>query len=293
MRLCFCLAMFCSFLLAVSGRMTGGCLGGENVCLVWGHVMGNISMPCGTYSYPGILHIHMYMYTLYVRPLSSHTNPVMRRGGGVKHFSNGTGSVGTVGTTQHATASNMWTGLTGSCCGYDIALGAKGIHSPVHSLLFWHLSGFHICLWHDLRGKRLDFFIERSWQFMPHEGNVSWAYRTTTLPHTSVQHNGKVWKRVTNFTTFPHILKRYLLQRCPFLHTDSQQILSSGYNSRWNPMSVSVRLYYDFIWLNGRNRRTLDLVRELLKSTPGALLFHDCAHRWSARLLHIFNRIRR
>lgn len=47
--------------------------------------MGNIFMPSGTYSYPGIphTHIHTCMYTLYVRSLSSHTHPVMsERGGG-------------------------------------------------------------------------------------------------------------------------------------------------------------------------------------------------------------------
>lgn len=74
---------------------------------------------------------------------------------------------------------------------------------------------------------------------------------------------------VTNFTTFPHILKGYLCQRSvffSFLCADSRQILSCEYNSKGNLMSISVRLYYDFIWLNGRNRRTLHLVRKSLKS---------------------------
>lgn len=109
------------------------------------------------------------------------------------------------------------------------------------------------------------FFFSIKWQ--THANEIHW-------------HNGiDVWWRVTNFPTFPHILKGYLLQRCFFLHADLRQILSSGYNSKWNPMSISVRLYYDFIWLNGRNRRTLDLVRRPLKSTAGSFLLYCCTHR--------------
>lgn len=87
--------------------------------------MGNILVPSGTSFnpwYTAHAHKHVRIHTSCALLALAHTHtPCHENGGGgggkVKHFSNGTGSVGTVGATQHTTASNMWTGMTGSCCG--------------------------------------------------------------------------------------------------------------------------------------------------------------------------------
>lgn len=141
--------------------MTGGCLGWEPGCLVWSHVMGNIFMPSGTYSYPGIPRAHTHTRTHSMSapcpPTHTHTHPVMRwRGGGwkVKHFSNGTGSVGTVSTThynclQHVDKTDRQLLWVGHSFGSQ-----QGIHSPVHGPLIccfgmYILSGFHMFVtWH-------------------------------------------------------------------------------------------------------------------------------------------------
>lgn len=133
-----CFALFCTCCgLEENGRRMSGCR--ESACLVWGHVMGNMLVPFGTYSYPGILHTHIHTCTntLHVRSSYSHTAHGQGGVGGwkVKHFSNGTGSVGTVDATQHATASNMWTGLTGSCCERAGALQAER-HSWSWALIY-------------------------------------------------------------------------------------------------------------------------------------------------------------
>lgn len=61
----------------------------------------------------------------------------------------------------------------------------------------------------------------------------------------------------TNFTTFlTHPEKVSLTERCSSLIGCRFQVVEN--NSKWNPMSISVRLYYDFIGLNGRNRRTVE-----------------------------------
>lgn len=61
----------------------------------------------------------------------------------------------------------------------------------------------------------------------------------------------------TNSTTFlTHPEKVSLTEMCSFLIGCRFQVMEN--NNKWNPMSISVRLYYDFIGWNGRNRRTVE-----------------------------------
>lgn len=92
----------------------------------------------------------------------------------------------------------------------------------------------------------------------------------------SVQISQKMCGNGYKFHHFSTHLERLSLSEEGFfpLCADSRQILSCEYNRKGNLMSISVRLYYDFIWLNGSNRRVLHLVRKSLKS-----------HRWLLRHL--------
>lgn len=61
----------------------------------------------------------------------------------------------------------------------------------------------------------------------------------------------------TNFTnSLTHPEKVLLTERCSFLIGYRFQVVKN--NSKLNPMTISVRLHYDFIQLNGRNSRAVE-----------------------------------
>lgn len=166
-------------------------------------------------------------------------------------------------------------------CGQDwqaAVLKAKHRSSSI-KLLFWHFFFSFFFVFHTwlVPGSIFLSVWIKADHFTPQKGNKLIVQES----------DGKdVWQCVKNFTTPPNILKEYLFQRCFSLNTDFRQILSS--KGKWNPMSISVGLYYDFIGLNGRNRRTLDLVRRLLKAAPGSPLLLCCTHMYGQLICSIY-----
>lgn len=84
----------------------------------------------------------------------------------------------------------------------------KGIHSPAHGPI---ICCFGVSIFIYVRCPRAFFCfpLNQSEQFVLRRRNVSRAQDTRTPQKTVVI----MAKTVTNFTTFPHILRRYPLQR--------------------------------------------------------------------------------